>query len=435
MAGGASRPAAAARALRPGVALRPRRAGLLQVLRLLRREPPGAARSGRLAGGRRHASRRAADRHLVLHLHGDELRHRRVPTARSSRPPTCSTSPSSSPSSRPCSRARSCVPARCCRSWSRGGSSSRGQIREGVWLILWGLAKKMFMADNLAPIASAAFATGANPTGFEVLLAVYAYAFQIYGDFSGYSDVARGLAKLMGLELPVNFRFPYLVEERRRRSGNTGTSPCRPGSATTCSCRSASPSRAVWTGCRWLGFRDDVWIYAAATLVTMLLAGLWHGAAWSFVVWGLYQGVLLVAYRFASVARKQRRRRTRRGTPRASGRGPERSGDVPPDVSRMVDLPGRVGRTDWGRWWHGSSRASSHLLASWHQYGWSLLFYTMPLLIVHALEAWKDDLAIVLKQPAAVRYVRLRSARLSDSALRQLRRRPVHLFPVLSGRQ
>ena len=83
-----------------------------------------------------------------------------------------------------------------------------GQLTEGLWLILFGFFKKMFVADNLATIANAVFSPSAHPTGFEVLLGVYAFAFQIYGDFSGYSDIARGTSKLMGIELNLNFRFP-----------------------------------------------------------------------------------------------------------------------------------------------------------------------------------------------------------------------------------
>ena len=157
------------------------------------------------------------------------------------------------------------------------------QLREGAWLVAWGYFQKMFIADTLAPLVDAAFAPGATPTGVEALLAVYAFAFQIFGDFAGYSNIARGISKLMGIELNVNFRFPYFV---------------------------ASP-QAFWRHWHislstWL--RDYLYIplggnrgSAARTsrnlLVTMVLGGLWHGAAWTFVVWGVYQGVVLVAAR------------------------------------------------------------------------------------------------------------------------------------------
>ena len=84
-------------------------------------------------------------------------------------------------------------------------------MRDGAWLIAWGYFQKVFVADNLAGLANAAFDPAAPQTGVNVLLGVYAFAFQIYGDFAGYSNIARGTSKLMGIELIENFRFPYLV--------------------------------------------------------------------------------------------------------------------------------------------------------------------------------------------------------------------------------
>ena len=88
---------------------------------------------------------------------------------------------------------------------------TREQMRDGAWLIAWGYFQKVFVADNLAGLANAAFDPSAPHTGVNVLLGVYAFAFQIYGDFAGYSNIARGTSKLMGIELIENFRFPYLV--------------------------------------------------------------------------------------------------------------------------------------------------------------------------------------------------------------------------------
>jgi D-alanyl-lipoteichoic acid acyltransferase DltB (MBOAT superfamily) len=153
------------------------------------------------------------------------------------------------------------------------------QIREGLWLMAWGVFQKMFVADNLADLVNAVYGPSVAPGGGEVLLATYAFAFQIYGDFAGYSNMARGMSKLMGIELNVNFRFPYFV-----------TSP-----------------QAFWRHWHislstWL--RDYLYIplggnrgSSLATkrnlLITMVLGGLWHGAAWTFVLWGLYQGIVL----------------------------------------------------------------------------------------------------------------------------------------------
>ena len=155
---------------------------------------------------------------------------------------------------------------------------------EGLWLILWGLFKKVVIADNMAMIVNGLFAENPNVlTGPECWIAVYAFALQIYGDFSGYSAMARGVARWMGFHLTSNFLFPYF---------------------------SANPSE-FWS--RWhislsSWLRDYLYIPLGGNrsgllktcrnlLLTMLLGGLWHGAAWGFVAWGLVHGLLLVGYR------------------------------------------------------------------------------------------------------------------------------------------
>ena len=153
------------------------------------------------------------------------------------------------------------------------------QVVEGCWLICWGAFQKMFVADNLAGIVDAVFMLYATPTGSEVLIATYAFAFQIYGDFAGYSNMARGISKLLGIELNVNFRFPYFV-----------TSPQE-------FWRHWHISLSTW-------LRDYLYIPLGGSrgselatlrnlMITMLLGGLWHGAAWTFVLWGAYQGLML----------------------------------------------------------------------------------------------------------------------------------------------
>ena len=85
-------------------------------------------------------------------------------------------------------------------------------MRDGAWLIAWGFFQKVFVADNLVAASPTRSSSPARThTGVNVLLGVYAFAFQIYGDFAGYSNIARGISKLMGIELIENFRFPYFV--------------------------------------------------------------------------------------------------------------------------------------------------------------------------------------------------------------------------------
>ncbi len=158
-----------------------------------------------------------------------------------------------------------------------------GQRSRGVQLILWGYFKKVVVADNLALVVQRCFDSPGTAGGFLVLVATYAFTLQIYCDFSGYTDIARGLARCFGIELMENFRFPYFA-----------TSP-----------------RDFWH--RWhislsTWLRDYLYIplggsrFGAARtgfnlMLTMLLCGLWHGANWTFVAWGGYHGLGLLAHR------------------------------------------------------------------------------------------------------------------------------------------
>ena len=169
------------------------------------------------------------------------------------------------------------------------GRASVAEFREGLALVLVGLFKKVVLADNMAPIANSVFirlADGdrAGLSGSEVLVGIYAFAFQIYGDFSGYSSIARGISKWLGFDLVINFHMPYLARHARATSGGAGTSACRAGCATTCTSRWAATGAA-----RSVEYRN--------LMITMLLGGLWHGASWTFVAWGLYHGLILCAYR------------------------------------------------------------------------------------------------------------------------------------------
>jgi len=152
----------------------------------------------------------------------------------------------------------------------------------GLFLILLGLFKKIVVADGLAPTVASVFNSATTPGAPDIALAVYAFALQIYCDFSGYTDIARGVSKLFGIELSLNFRFPYF---------------------------SSNPSE-FWR--RWhmslsSWLRDYLYIPLGGNrlgkartrlnlMITMLLGGLWHGAAWNFVLWGGYQGALLIGH-------------------------------------------------------------------------------------------------------------------------------------------
>ncbi|HET9315760.1 MAG TPA: MBOAT family protein, partial [Vicinamibacteria bacterium] len=159
------------------------------------------------------------------------------------------------------------------------------QARSGLWLMLWGFFKKMVIADNLAGIVGMAYdrPDPAAVSGAAILVATYAFAYQIYCDFSGYTDIARGAARLMGFELMVNFRQPYLAlnpPDFWRRWHISLSSWLR-------------DYLYIPLG----GSRGGTLLTYRNLMLTMLLGGLWHGAAWNFVLWGAFHGLLLVAHR------------------------------------------------------------------------------------------------------------------------------------------
>ncbi len=169
--------------------------------------------------------------------------------------------------------------------FKRERTFSGSEFESGLQLIVWGLFKKIVIADNLAPYVNAVYADPAAYSGTTLFTATVFFAFQIYCDFSGYSDTARGTAKTLGFELMKNFDFPYFsrnpVEFWRRWH----------------------ISLSGW-------FQDYLYFPLAmrymrkggwaskykAHIISMGLIGLWHGANWTFLVFGLYWGVVIAVY-------------------------------------------------------------------------------------------------------------------------------------------
>jgi alginate O-acetyltransferase complex protein AlgI len=163
-----------------------------------------------------------------------------------------------------------------------GRTHSLTGFSDGVFLFAFGFAKKVLIADQVAPLADAGFAE-ASPGLLTAWTAVLAYAVQIYFDFSGYSDMAIGLGRMLGFTFPSNFLSPYqacsITDFWRRWHVSLST---------------------------WL--RDYLYVPLGGNkkgpvrtyvnlALTMLLGGLWHGAAWTFVLWGAWQGALLMLER------------------------------------------------------------------------------------------------------------------------------------------
>jgi len=157
------------------------------------------------------------------------------------------------------------------------------KLGRGAFLILYGLFQKIVVADNLAPVVDQVFGGPVPGNALHILLAVYAFAVQIFCDFAGYSNIARGVAACLGFDLMVNFHSPYFavnpVEFWKRWHISLSS---------------------------WLrdylyiplgGNRGGTLLTLRNLALTMLLGGLWHGARWTFVLWGAYHGLLLVAHR------------------------------------------------------------------------------------------------------------------------------------------
>jgi alginate O-acetyltransferase complex protein AlgI len=172
------------------------------------------------------------------------------------------------------------------------------------WLILGGLFKKVVISSYVASaIVTPVFTSPSQHSGLEAIFAAWGYAVQIYCDFSGYTDIAIGLALLMGIRFPINFDAPYTA-------------------------RNLQDFWRRWhiTLSRWLrdylyiplgGNAGSIWKTLRNIFLTMVLGGLWHGAAWTFVAWGALHGI------GQGVGHLRRRSRTRRGLPEVAD-GPVR---------------------------------------------------------------------------------------------------------------
>jgi len=160
---------------------------------------------------------------------------------------------------------------------------------DGCRQMLWGFFKKLVIADNLAPLVEMAFSDPAGHRGIELAAGTVCFALQIYCDFSAYSDIACGVARLLGFDLMRNFACPYFSQSMAEFW------------------RRWHISLTTW-------FKDYVyiplgggrggrWRHARNVLLTFLLSGLWHGASWNFVLWGLLNGLLVLPQTFSSTHR------------------------------------------------------------------------------------------------------------------------------------
>lgn len=177
----------------------------------------------------------------------------------------------------PIERARNLLPQITC-----ARTITAEQTRRGLFLIVLGLFKKIAIADGMAITADSAFAVS-DPTWGTVVVGTVAFAIQIYCDFSGYSDIARGVSKLFGVELMLNFNQPYFARSPREFWQRWHI------------------SLSTWLSDYLYkplgGNRGSLAFTCRNLMLTMVLGGLWHGAAWNYVLWGFYHGTLLSLHR------------------------------------------------------------------------------------------------------------------------------------------
>jgi alginate O-acetyltransferase complex protein AlgI len=246
-------------------------------------------------------------------------------------------------------------------------------LRDGLLLAAWGYFKKLVIADNVGIIANKVFSL--EQTGFAVLWAgVFAFAIQIYADFSAYSDIARGVAKGFGFTLMRNFRHPYMA---------TGPADFW---------RRWHISLSTW-------FRDYVYIPLGGSkggtwstlrniMITFVASGLWHGASWNYVLWGAYHGVLVALSRLL---------------PQVTLARPLRVALAPVRVAGMFVLT-LVGwfmfrETDPAFLWRGLTLSPfGHTPADWQIGGY--LFLTT---LMYSLPLWIDSVWAEWVAPALVR--------------------------------
>ncbi len=258
------------------------------------------------------------------------------------------------------------------------------RINAGLYLILWGYFKKVVIADNAALIANRVFDNYQQYQGLDLVIGVLAFAVQLYSDFSGYSDIARGLAKLMGFDLMINFKLPYLAVNPGdfwRRWHISLTSWFRDYLWWNL-IKKIPVSGGLWNQVRW----------NFSLVLVFLVSGLWHGAAWNYVLWGGFHGLLLVVYGLYDRLRGERN----------------------PDASfaRVRTIAAMTGTflmvmIGWVLFRAGSMEQIAGMLGG---LGWSvsdqtptlagqLLFFAWPLVVVELFQHFRRDLLVVLRWP------------------------------------
>ena len=183
------------------------------------------------------------------------------------------------------------------------------EAANGIRLMLWGFFKKLVIADQIATVVNAVYDDKQNWHGPLLVLATLLYAFQIYMDFSGYIDIARGAAKILGFKLTRNFNNPYLSKSIREfwtRWHITLSNWLRDYIFLPLAYYLSARMKKA----KYAGISTEKYLYSIAISVTFLLCGLWHGTGWNFVVWGGLFAVYLVIGSLTEKPKKRFYRKT-----------------------------------------------------------------------------------------------------------------------------
>jgi len=181
---------------------------------------------------------------------------------------------------------------------------------DGLRQILWGLFKKIVIADNAAVQVNYIFSNYESLDGSMLLLGAFYFAFQIYGDFSGYSDIAIGTARLLGFNLMQNFNYPYFSKNIGEFWKRWHISLSNWLNEYLFLPISYSLARKL-SQRKYLGIRADKINYSIAITVTFFLCGLWHGANWTFIIWGLLYAFYLIFALFTKNSKKRFKKKLR----------------------------------------------------------------------------------------------------------------------------
>lgn len=261
------------------------------------------------------------------------------------------------------------------------------KLQDGCFYIFWGLFLKVFIADNLAKIVDPIFSSPSDQTGFAYLIGGYAYTFQIYGDFAGYSYMAMGFGSILGFEVMNNFNLPYFAHNPQEFW------------------RRWHISLSTW-------FRDYLYIPLGGSrgtmgrtirnlLVTMLLCGLWHGAQMTFVLWGMVHGILLAGHHFL------KRSRVRQLVAKNS-----------PDLMHFLKI-GLFFHVIVLSWYffraNSVSQVQNIFLSFIYNFSFSLeehyiiikqlLFYSAPLIFIEFCQFYRGDISPIRQFPVPIRGI------------------------------